>query len=378
MLQHDSVYPDAPVENATAVNTTATTAATNVTTPAANSTTAELQKMLESLTPEQAKHMLDLFQNGTTPAAPSSTNNTADDTTDHHVRTRHYDPVGTGRLENETDSSITQSTAQNDTMGGGTTQDAPTVVLADVALNSSTIATALLGINGTMDNATLRVNVTCADMGLQSNCTREDVLDELDRRDDEQDAALVDNALSLNDTLAGNMTEAMDPADAAMLAPAGAEADAPSADAPSADAPAPATTTAAALLAAAATSTDNPERAHHTQPSSDTNGTAPVFVVNSGGSSNATTIAVIVLVSVILAGIGLFVLHKRRAERRAQAMHEDFSSGGTFDWRDDGLEMSKPRRGLFDDVDEEYQSLNHSNIRKGGIKSGSIRATKLK
>ncbi len=348
-----AVMPTANSTNST--NSTYTTNTTTTNTTATNTTMVDLKKMLDALTPAQQQHMLDLLLNGT--AAPSVAPSVAPSNTtgiSSHVRSRHYDPVGTGRLENTT--TIANSTNVGSKTAVGLAASS-VLIDRDSILNATMIASM---IGATVDNSTKMVVVTCADVGLPCNCTSEDVLDELDRREDEYDAMLA-GALAPMSVVAQS-------------GPSGA----PMAAAPFSRAPAPApgpATTATALLAASVNSTTIPDGAT----SSGTNNT--VYIYDSGSdSNNAMMIAVLVLVSVVIAGIGLFVLHKRRARGRVQQLQDDFSQGGDFDWRDDkGLELSKSGRGLFDDVDEEYQSLSNNNVRKGGSGGGlkPIRTSKM-
>lgn len=297
--------------------------------------------MLETLTPEQRDHMLQLLTNGTAQAPPPTTSN---ETQAHHTRPRLYDPVGTGRLEEETADNTTtgvhtQSIDNADEMViGGTTHTAVHAAAPALAPHAS------MGEDAT---------IACAAVGLPANCTQEDILDAIDLKADEEAMALLLNATASSSQHSG-MEPAMAPLASSIEAalppqettPAAATPKAPAVFEEGAPAPAPLAPGPLAMAVLAAGTPAPPN--------------ATIIVVNPSGGSNGTTIAVVVLVSVILAGIGAFVLHKHYKERRARALHQELESGGDWDWRDgegQTVELAKSRA-LFDGVDEEFQSLN--------------------
>ena len=277
--------------------------------------------MLDALTPEQRDHMLQLISNGTAQTASPT------EGASHHTRARLYDPVGTGRLEDGNVTGVHISSIDDDEMViGGTTLTAVHVPAPMLTVEDG-------------------VNITCSMLGLPANCSQDDLLDAIDLKADDEGMALLLNSTAYAPGMQlGN--ESMLPEASMVPAPTTPEAMTPGAMSPEAMTPeamAP-VTMGAGVLAEATPAPPN----------------ATIIVVNSGGS-NGTTIAVIVLVSVILAGIGAFVLHKHRKDRQARSLHQELESGGDWDWRDgegsQTVELAKARA-LFDNVDEEFQSLN--------------------
>lgn len=311
--------PAPPAVPDTTPSTSDSTPSTSDTTPSTPDTPpADLQQMLDSLTPEQRDHMLQLISNGTAQSAP------APEEAPHH--TRLYDPVGTGRLEEGNVTGVRINSIDDEMVINGTTL---------TAVHASAPAPAVA--------ASDALNVTCTMLGLPANCSQEELLDAVDLKSDEEAMLMLNGTASAPWTMQSDLNDTMwnDTMWSGMRAPA-PDAWAPEETDFKAPAPAP-VTVGTGVLAEAAPAPPN----------------ATLVVVDSG-SSNGTTIAVIVLVSVILAGIGAFVLHKHRKERRARALHQELESGGDWDWRDgegSQVELAKARA-LFDNVDEEFQSLN--------------------